>query len=181
MRSRHSSLPSAIRRRRIGRRSRVSQSGHARVRLIGSVGRRGSAVCRERGFVAKTQRPWSYTRPRNDLIVSVIMNVPQLAFRPSPRPICRQRWHRRRRLCRNKTRAWATKAVSRRASSFRGAPPCGMVTGAPQGGGAGSPTLRSDGKATVRAAAAANLDGLGLRRMTTPDDVKLHHTSQGGV
>ena len=155
--------------------------GRARVRVIGSVGRRGSAVCRERGFVAKTQRPWSYTRPRNDLIVSVIMNVPQLAFRPSPRPICRQRWHRRRRLCRNKTRAWATKAVSRRASSFREAPPCGMVTGTPQRGGAGSPALRSDGKATVRAAVAANLDGLGLRRMTTPDDVKLHHTSQGGV
>jgi hypothetical protein len=56
-----------------------------------------------------------------------------------------------------------------------------MVTGTPQRGGAGSPALRSDGKATVRAAVAANLDGLGLRRMTTPDDVKLHHTSQGGV
>ena len=151
--------------------------GRARVRVIGSVGRRGSAVCRERGFVAKTQRPWSYTRPRNDLIVSVIMNAPQLAFRPSPRRIC---WHRRRRLCRNKTRAWATKAVSRRASSFRGAPPCGVHRHPPKGR-RGSPALRSDGKATVRAALAANLDGLGLRRMTTPDDVKLHHTSQGGV
>ena len=155
--------------------------GRARVRVIGSVGRRGSAVCRERGFVAKTQRPWSYTRPRNDLIVSVIMNAPIVSVPPIASPDLPATLAPPAPALPKQDQSLGDERQSADARPrFRGAPPCGMVTGAHRAARVPQP-FRSDGKATNSSSLAANLDGLGLRRMTTPDDVKLHHTSQGGV
>jgi hypothetical protein len=181
IRSRHSSLPSAIRRRRIGRRSRVGRfrtCSHSR----NWIGWPTRICCLSRARL-RSQDPTSmvlhpsskrFDRECDHECASISVrpiaspDLPATLAPPAPA------------LPKQDQSLGDESSQPTRVLVSRG-PTVRHGHRHPPKGRRGSPALRSDGKATVRAALAANLDGLGLRRMTTPDDVKLHHTSQGGV